>query len=106
MLERTGDHGPVFAPVFTFRDAQGTEYTVYSSTASYPPEHQVGDTVSVLYSPKSPRDAKLDRFFSLWAMPFITGIIASFYLPVGLLTWFWPRIFQRFRNDSAIVNQA
>src|SRR5258706_9407012 len=50
MVERQGDHGTLYAPVFSFRDAQGAEHTVHSSTASYPPEHQVGDTVRVLYS--------------------------------------------------------
>ncbi len=106
MLERKGENGSVFAPVFSFRDALGSEHTVYSSTASYPPAHQVGDAVHILYSPDSPRDAKIDSFFSLWGLPMITGIIATFYLPVGLLIWFWPRIVQRFRHDSSAVTMA
>jgi hypothetical protein len=106
VLEFKGEDGPVYAPVFSFRDARGAEHTVYSSTASYPPEHEVGEAVRVLYSPQSPREAKIDRFFSLWLLPFITGVIASLYLPVGLLIWFWPRIVQRFRHDPPIANAA
>src|SRR5690348_8303152 len=53
----------VYSPVFTFRDAQGIEHVVRASWASRPPEHQVGDSVQVLYAPSSPRDAKIDNFF-------------------------------------------
>jgi Protein of unknown function (DUF3592) len=106
MLERKGEDGLVYAPVFSFRDAQGTEYKVYSSTASYPPEHEVGDAVRVLYSPQSPREAKIDRFFSLWALPFTTGVIVALYVPVGLLICFWPRFVQRFRHVPTLANAA
>ena len=96
MVEQQGDHGTLYAPVFSFRDAQGADHIVYSSTASYPPKHQVGDTMRVLYSPEHPRDARIESFFSPWGLPFVTGLIAAFYLPLGLLVWFWPRIVDRF----------
>ncbi len=104
MVERDGEHGKMYAPVFVFRDASGVEHTVHSQTASYPPEHQVGDTVRVLYSLGSPQDAKTDRFFSLWGWPLVTGLLAVFYLPLGLLVWHWPGIVQRFRNASPVTN--
>jgi len=106
MVERDGKHGKLYAPVFVFRDGSGAEHTVHSSTAINPPEHQVGDTVRVLYSPASPQDAKTDRFFSLWEWPFFTGLLAAFYLPLGLLVWYWPSIIQRFRHEPPVINAA
>ncbi len=97
MQEREQTRGHAFAPVFVFRDHYGVVHTVHSPIASYPPKHQVGDTVKVLYSPSSPRDAKINRFFSLWGVPFITGMLALSHLTLGLLTWFWPK-FQWFRR--------
>jgi Protein of unknown function (DUF3592) len=105
MVEQEGEHG-LYASVFVFRDSSGAEHTVHSDTASYPPEHRVGDTVRVLYLPGSPQDAKTDRFFSLWGMPFVTGLLAAFYLPLGLLVWHWPSIIRRFRHGPPVTNAA
>ena len=102
----TGRPRDALCPSVSFRDAQGAEHIVYSSTASYPPKHQVGDTVRVLYSPEHPRDAKIESFFSLWGLPFVTGLLAAFYLPLGLLVWFWPRIVARFRPRPPIIHAA
>src|SRR5436189_923550 len=60
MLERDGEQGKFYAPVFVFRDSSGVEHTVHSDTAGDPPEHHVGDTVHVLYSPQNPQGAKTD----------------------------------------------
>lgn len=106
MVEQDGENGKLLAPVFVFRDSSGVEHTVHSHTSSYPPEHQVGDTVHVLYSPGSPQDAKTDRFFSLWGWPFVTGLLAAFDLPIGLLVWYWPSIIQRFRHAPKAINAA
>ena len=100
MLERGGEHGKLHAPVFTFRDASGTEHTVHSDSASDPPEYQAGDTVHILYSPTNPQNAKIDRFSSLWGLPLVTGLLAAFYTPVGLLLWHWKCI----RRTQAIHN--
>ena len=104
MVEQDGEDGKLYAPVFVFRDSSGEEHTVHSHTASYPPEHQIGDSVRVLYLPGRPQDAKTDRFFSLWGLPFVTGILAAFYVPLGLLVWHWPSIIQRFRHAPPVTN--
>ena len=106
MVERDGEHGKLYAPVFIFRDSSGVEHTVHSVTASDPPEHRVGDSVGVLYSPQNPQGAKTDRFFSLWGLPFVTGLLAAFYLPLGLLVWYWPCIIQRFRHEPPVIHAA
>jgi len=106
MVERDGDYGKLHAPVFVFLDASGAEHTVHSTTGSNPPKYQVGDTVRVLYSPANPQGAKTDWFFSLWGLPFVTGVLAAFYLPLGLLVWYWPSIVQRFRHAPSVTNAA
>src|SRR5690242_14541724 len=65
IVERPGEHGKLYAPVFVFRDVNGVEHIVHSDTASDPPEHQVGDTVRILYSPQNPQGARTDTFFEL-----------------------------------------
>jgi hypothetical protein len=96
MVERDADTETVYAPVFTFRDANGMEHTIHSDAASNPPKYQVGDNVRILYSPHNPEAAKTDGFFSLWGVPFVTGLLAAFHLPAGLIVWHWPRLKQRF----------
>ena len=103
MVEKHGEYGKLHAPVFVFRDANGAEYTVRSKTGTNPPKYQVGDTVSVLYSPENPERAKIDWFFSLWGLPFVTGLLAAFHLPVGLLVWYWPSLVQRFRHAPSEI---
>lgn len=104
MVEREEQYGKHYAPVFVFRDSNGAEHTVHSSTASYPPQHRVGDAVRILYSPESPQHAKIDSFFWLWGLPFVTGLLAAIYVPLGLLIWHWPAIARRFRLPPPAAN--
>jgi hypothetical protein len=61
------DEETVYFPVFSFRDAQGEDQTVHSSSGSFPPAYEVGDTVSVLYNPNDPSNAKINSFFRFGA---------------------------------------
>lgn len=103
MLEQNDkDNGKVYYPVFTFRDAQGAEHTIHSSWGSFPPQYEVGDAVPVLYSPGHPENATINRFFAVWGMPLIIGILGAVYLSVGLVVWFWPKIIQTFRKEPPV----
>jgi hypothetical protein len=103
MLEhRDGDHGTAFFPVFSFRDDQGAEYTIHSSSGSFPPEYEVGDTVPVLYSAANPKNAKIDSLFSIWGISLITGILGVIDLPIGLIVWFWPAIIGKFSRKVPV----
>ena len=84
MVERRGENGTMFAPVYSFSDGLGESHTVYSSTSSYPPSHRVGDRVTVLYEPESPEDACLDEFFDLWGFAVIPGGIGLGHFVIGL----------------------
>jgi len=94
------DEDTAYFPVFSFRDGQGKEQVIHSSSGSFPPAYEVGDTVPVLYNPNDPSNAKIDSFFSIWGIPFITGIIGLVVLPAGLLILYWPNLARRFKRQN------
>ncbi|HEU5122544.1 MAG TPA: DUF3592 domain-containing protein [Verrucomicrobiae bacterium] len=103
MLEQKDkDERTIYYPVFTFSDAQGAEHTIHSSSGSFPPAYEVGDTVPVLYSSTSPTHAKIDAYFSVWGISTITGIIGGIDLPAGLIVWFWPALVGFFRRKPPV----
>lgn len=65
-LQRSGD---VYYPIFSFTDKEGKTYAFKSSSGSNPPAYKTGDTVSVLYDPENPTEARADSFFDLWLFP-------------------------------------
>lgn len=87
-----GGGGAFFSPRFKFRDALGTEHVITSPVSSSPAPNRVGDQVSVLYRPDDPKDAKIDGLPDVWGLPFVTGILGSLLVSVGLALQFWPRI--------------
>jgi hypothetical protein len=104
MVERkVKDDETAYFPVFTFHDAKGAEHTIHSSSGSFPPAYEVGDTVPVLYSPTDPANAKIDSFFSVWGISLITVVIGSIELPIGLVVWFWPTIVRLFRRKPPVM---
>lgn len=104
MIEHTDKDGDTaYFPVFSFRDGQGNEQTIHSSSGSFPPDYEVGDTVPVLYRPDDPSNAKINSFSSIWGISLITGIIALVDLPAGIVVLFWPNIAQRFKRKPEAV---
>jgi Protein of unknown function (DUF3592) len=102
MIEQQDNDGTAYFPVFTFRDAQGAEHTIHSSSGSFPPDYEVGDTVPVLYSPTDPTNAKIGSLFSVWGISLITGILGGIDLPAGFVVWFWPAIVGLFRRRPPV----
>ena len=103
MLEnRDKDGNTAFFPVFSFHDTHGVEHTIHSSSGSFPPAYEVGDTVPVLYISTDPTNAKIDSFFSVWGISLITGIVGGIDLPAGLIVWFWPAIIERFKRKPPV----
>jgi hypothetical protein len=83
MVERSGDHGVTYAPVYTFKDQAGQEQKVHSRCSSCPPAYQVGDKIMVLYRSASPRDAQIQSFFDMWGWMAIVGGIGIVYGIIG-----------------------
>lgn len=79
-IERKSDDGDVlYAPVYVFKDAAGNETKIISSTASWPPVAEVGDTIEILYLPDDPKRSIMNRFFSKWGFTAIASGLGSFY---------------------------
>jgi hypothetical protein len=107
MLEhKDRDDDTFYYPVFSFHDVQGVEHTIHSSTGSFPPAYEVGDTVPVLYSSTDPANARIDAFFPVWGLSLIPGIIGGVELPAGLIVWFWPALIGMARlNKNGLHDQ-
>ncbi len=72
-----------YKPKVHFYSRNGKLFEFVSSTSSNPPAYEIGEKVDVLYNPKSPGDAKIKGFFSLWGATFILGIIGTFFFLMG-----------------------
>jgi hypothetical protein len=93
LLERESDEGgTTFAPVYTFVDASGHTNRIISSVSSSPPIGLVGDKIRVLYNPKNPSTARINRFFDLWGISAIGGGLGSLYL---LVFWIVAKVSKR-----------
>jgi hypothetical protein len=95
------EHGTMYSPVVLFRDSSGADHTINSSGYSTVPHHRIGESVVVLYRPDEPSSAKLNEFMEVWGLPTIAGFLAGFYLPVGFMVLYWPKIWQRFQRVAS-----
>jgi uncharacterized Tic20 family protein len=85
VAKRTSDDGAMYYPVFSFSDKNGNSRKIYSKMGSYPPAHEMGDTVSIFYDAQVPEKTKLDSFVCLWLGPVISGALGSIILLIGTL---------------------
>jgi hypothetical protein len=76
---KSGDGDVLYAPVYVFKDAAGIDTKIISSTASWPPIAEVGDTIEILYLPDDPKRSIINRFFSKWGFAAIACGLGSFY---------------------------
>lgn len=75
--ERSDADGTSFAPVVSFKTAEGR--TIEFTSGEYLPREPppLGQHVRVLYDPAAPQRAEIDSFETLWMMPavfFATGL--------------------------------
>ena len=80
--ERGSKGSTIYAPQIKYTTKDGQVTTFDSSIASNPPSYDVGDSVSVLYSPKNVYKAEIDSFWSLWLAAIILlfmGTIFTFF---------------------------
>lgn len=100
LTERPGhDSGTVYYPVFRFQDGKGQAHEIDSSSGQYPPAYKVGDTVTVLYQPEQPENAKLDRFFDVWGWAAMLGGFGVLDLVVGSGLLVFVIIIQRSKHE-------
>ncbi|TXS96022.1 DUF3592 domain-containing protein [Parahaliea maris] len=72
-----------YRPVVVFTTAAGRSVEFTSSSGSNPPSFHRGETVTVLYQPDTPEQARIGSFFSLWGLPMIVGGMGLVFSLVG-----------------------
>ena len=77
-LVPVSQHEITYAPVFSFKTADGQAWSVRSHTSSNPPDFAVNDSVTVLYDPSDPQHAQIDTFGQLWFVPILLGSMGTF----------------------------
>jgi len=78
--------GGGYTPVFEFRTAQGKKVEGSGDLAVNPPQYKVGQTVEVLYDPKKPEEARINKGLNLYYIP---GFLAFFGLVFGVMGFFF-----------------
>jgi hypothetical protein len=72
-----------YRPVVRFVTDDGRTIEFTSSAGSNPPSYSRGETVPVLYTPKTPEDAKINGFFALWGGVTILGGLGAVFFVIG-----------------------
>jgi hypothetical protein len=67
---RMSRNGDLYAPVVGY-EADGQYYEMTSSMATSWKAYEIGDEVSVLYSPDDPGSATINSFTSMWLLPML-----------------------------------
>ncbi|WP_120498677.1 DUF3592 domain-containing protein [Kiloniella sp. EL199] len=74
----------VYRPEVVFQTLTGEKITFQSSTGANPPAYSRGETISILYAPQAPQDAKINDTLSLWFGHIILGIVGFIFSAFGL----------------------
>ena len=67
--------------VFEYRTNDGSVYQLTSTVVTDPPAYEIGDTATLLYHKRNPRNARIKSFTELWLVQvllIVFGIICSF----------------------------
>lgn len=78
-----GDDGPVYKPVFEFKDVTGSIRTYTSTIASKPPAYELEEKVKIIYDKKDPDNLKTISFWGLYRWSIIAFMIAAPFLIIG-----------------------
>jgi hypothetical protein len=82
----TSKGSSTFHPIFTFTDNAGMVHTQRTSFGSSSYSFEVGEKVTVLYDPVTPKNSKIDSFQTVWLGPLV---ITGFGLLFGGFACFW-----------------
>ncbi|MBA3980649.1 MAG: DUF3592 domain-containing protein [Alcanivorax sp.] len=92
---RTSEGGTTWRPVVSFRAGDGGTYTFTSRVSSNPPAYERGETVTVLYAPDQPGNARIKGLFQLWGGVLICGLLGVVFTGIGAGMILVPRLMDR-----------
>ncbi|MCS7031333.1 MAG: DUF3592 domain-containing protein [Gloeomargarita sp. SKYG116] len=77
----------LYYPVVEFALPDGEKIRFEGQVGSSSPRFRVGESVEILYDPRRPQVARINRFWDLWLLPIVFSGIGSvfFLIGVGLL---------------------
>ena len=79
----SSDSGTSYSPVYSYT-VNGQQYEYESVNSSYPPAHEVGDVVTLLYNPDKPNKARENSFWELWLLPVILCPVSIFMIALSV----------------------
>jgi len=83
LVESRSSDSVTYAPRVEFTTKNNETIYFQSSSSSNPPSYSRGETVEVLYDAKTPEDAKINGFFSLWIGAIIVGVLGLVFFLIG-----------------------
>jgi hypothetical protein len=93
---KSSDGQEYFYPLVEITEADGSRRTVTVGEGSWPPAHEAGEAVTVLYDPQHPLDARLKSFGSnlgMYTVTIITGILGvAFVLATFFVRWIFKTV--------------
>ncbi len=79
----SGSNSGTYKPRVEFMTRDGRRIEFISSSGSDPPIFSVGEQVKILYLPFTPKQAKINTFFSLWGGVLFLGGIGISLVIIG-----------------------
>lgn len=80
----SGSRSTAYRPVVGFASGTGKRFEFTSSVGSSPPSHRVGESVTVLYNPADPSNARIKSFVQLWFGFLIVFVLGLVFAAIGL----------------------
>ena len=81
--------GIYYYPVVRYKTSNGNFAEFISNTGSNPPDHTVGEKVTIVYNPQAPQKAVIKDFIDIWLLPIILFFLGVVFSSLGFLFWFF-----------------
>ena len=85
MKFRHDSDGGGYAPVFQFKTLSGESIQIAEMIYSNPPQFHAGQVVDVLYDPKNPKRARINKGFNLYFVPLLLVGMGLLFFGVGVV---------------------
>lgn len=90
LRSRDSDGDVTYRPLVVYETAAGAKVEFASSLSARPAAYEVGESVTVLYQPDRPRQARLKDRFSIWGPSILLSGFGLVFLAIGATTSLWP----------------